>query len=104
MPDKAAEAMHDRGVILLPIAREPTQPEASRSQSIHSRADAGAFHPGIVVERGKERTIFGIPNKLGQGGQFCYPLCYPKTELPVTRPHISLILLVSPSGFEPETY
>ena len=26
-PDKATEAMHARGVILLPIAREPTQPD-----------------------------------------------------------------------------
>jgi hypothetical protein len=30
VPDEATEAMHDRGVILPPIAREPTQPNQQR--------------------------------------------------------------------------
>jgi len=30
MPDKAAEAMHDRRVIPLPTGREPTQPDQQR--------------------------------------------------------------------------
>src|SRR5207244_10342073 len=40
VPDKATEAMHDRGVILLPIAWEPTQPDQQRDR----RFPQGSIH------------------------------------------------------------